>query len=352
MTTILGIDLGKFKSVACIFDAETEKYGFETIPTDPESFRDLLVRTAPTSVLLETCTAAGRVHDLCRELGRECRVVNPLGEAWQWKEVKRKTDRDDALKLVRMHRLGELPTVHVPSPEVRQRRSLIEFRRRLIGQRTAICNRIRARFQARGLSLPPRHRAWTAPALAEWRKAYARPLSECAATELWRGELDVDLTLLEALGAQVAAAEKALDARAQADEEVKLLTTIPGVGPRTAEAVTVAVAAYLDDPRRFRTARQVSADAGRVPRQFQSGESDRKGWITEKGPAALRTLLVECAWQVRRYNAWGAEVVERISRGQKGRVKSVALARKLLVRCWAMLRDGRARDPPPAAAGP
>jgi transposase len=348
MATILGIDLGKFKSVACIFDAETEKYAFETIPTDPESFRGLLARTAPVMVLFETGTAAGWVHDLCRETGRPCRVADPLGEAWRWTKVKRKTDRDDALKLVRMHRLGELPTVHVPEPEVRQRRSLVEFRQRLIAQRTAIRNRVRARFQARGLATPPGHRAWTAAARAEWRETYARPLAECAAADLWRGELDVDLTLLAAVEAQVAAVEAKLDALAKADEGVKLLTTIPGVGVRTAEAVV----AYLGDPGRFRNGRQVSAYAGLVPRQFQTGETDRKGRITRRGPAALRKLLVECAWMVRRYNAWGAGVVARISGGQKGRVKSavVALARKLLVRCWAMLRDGRAWDPPDAAA--
>jgi transposase len=348
MTTILAIDLGKFKSVACTFDEDTEKYRFETVATDPDSFRDLLVRAAPSTVLLETCTAAGWVHDLCGELGLECRVANPLGEAWQWKKVKRKTDRDDALKLVRLYRLGVLPTVHVPSPEARQRRSLIEFRRRLVSQRTAIRNRVRARFQSRGLALPPGHRAWTAAAVAEWRRAYARPLAECGPAELWRGELDVDLDLLGAIEAKVEAVEARLDELAKSDEKVALLRTIPGVGPRTAEAV----AAYLDDPRRFRNARQVSAYAGLVPRQFQSGESDRRGRITKRGPAPLRTLLVECAWQVRRHNAWGAEVVGRISGGQKGRVKPavVALARKLLVRCWAMLRDGRAWDPPDAAA--
>jgi transposase len=299
MATILGIDLGEFKSVACFFDADTEKYRFETVPTDPESFRDLLARTAPALVLFETGTAAGWVHDLCRELGLVCRVADPLGEAWRWEEVKRKTDRDDALKLVRMHRLGELPTVHVPEPQVRQRRSLIEFRRRLIAQRTAIRDRVRARFQSRGLTLPPGHRAWTAAARAEWRRAYARPLSECGPAELWRGELDVDLTLLEAVEAQVEAVEARLDALAGADERVKRLETIPGVGPRTAEAVV----AHLDDPRRFRDGRQVSAYAGLVLRQFQSGELDREGRITKKGPAALRKLLVECAWQVRRQNA-------------------------------------------------
>ncbi|HEY2154928.1 MAG TPA: IS110 family transposase [Isosphaeraceae bacterium] len=351
MTTILGIDLGKFKSVACLSDGETGEDRLETVRTDPDSFRELLTRTAPALVLFETSTAAGWVHDLCRELGLPCRVVNPLGEAWQWKKVKRKTDRDDALKLVRLHRMNALPTAHMPPPEVRQRRSLVAFRQRLIAERTAIRNHVRAVFQARGLALPPGHRAWSAAARAEWGGAYARPIGECSPAELWRGELHVDLALLEALEAQVAEVEKALGALGAKDEGVGLLTTIPGVGIRTAEAV----AAYLDDAGRFRSAREVSAYAGLVPRQFQSGEMDRKGGITKRGPAPLRKLLVECAWLMRRHNAWAAGVVDRISRGQKGRVESavVALARKLLVRCWAMLRKGEPWRPPgvsPAAA--
>ena len=82
------------------------------------------------------------------------------------------------------------------------------------------------------------------------------------------------------------------------------METVPGVGPRTAEAV----AAHLHDPHRFRSGKQVSAYAGLVPRQYQSGECDRRGRITRRGPALLRKLLVECAWAMLRYNAWARAV--------------------------------------------
>lgn len=335
MSTILGIDLGKFKSVACIFSTHDGEIRFETLSTNPSTFRDFLSRIKPDMTLFETSTAAGWVYDLCQDLGLSSLVVNPLGEAWQWKKVKRKTDRDDAHKLVRMHLLGELPTVHMTTPEVRQRRALVGFRQRLVGQRTSIRNRIRALFQSRGITLPPAHQAWTARALAEWA-TYARPIDQCAPDELWRGMLHTDLALLVSFESQLDRIEKHLDELGKKDPGVQLLTTIPGVGPRTAEAVV----AYLDDPRRFRHSREVSAYAGLTPRQFQSGTFDRKGGITKRGPAQLRKLLVECAWLMRRHNPWGAEIVERISHGQKGRMKSavVALARKLLVCCWAMLK--------------
>jgi transposase len=102
------------------------------------------------------------------------------------------------------------------------------------------------------------------------------------------------------------------DALAQADAAVALLTSIPGVGARTAETV----AAYLHEPARFANGKQVSAYAGLVPRQYQSGESDRRGRITRRGPALLRKLLVECARVMLRYNAWARAVYQRLSRGK------------------------------------
>jgi transposase len=142
----------------------------------------------------------------------------------------------------------------------------------------------------------------------------------------------------------VAVAEARLDAIGKADARVRLLDTVPGLGPRTAEAV----AAYLDDPKRFKSGKQVAAYGGLVPRQFQSGEDDRRGRITKRGPAVLRKLLVQCGWAMLRYNRWARAVFDRLSRGKARRKQAVvALARKVLVRCWAMLRDGVPWRPEP-----
>ena len=65
----------------------------------------------------------------------------------------------------------------------------------------------------------------------------------------------------------------------------------------------------------------------------------------------MRKLLVECAWCALRYNAWARGVYLRLSHNGTARKKQaiVAVARKLLVRCWALLRDGMPwREPQPA----
>ena len=68
------------------------------------------------------------------------------------------------------------------------------------------------------------------------------------------------------------------------DPRVVRVMTIDGVGPRTAEALVAAI----DDPHRFDNARQVSDYFGLVPKQYQSGETDRNGRISKRGPS-LRT---------------------------------------------------------------
>ena len=118
---------------------------------------------------------------------------------------------------------------------------------------------------------------------------------------------------------------------------------IPGVGRVTAEAIVTAI----DDAKRFQSGRQVSAYAGLVPRQYQSGETDRRGRITKRGSRLLRTLLVECAWCSLKYNPWARITYERIHGGKKVRRKkaAVALAREILVVACAMLRDSSEYDP-------
>jgi len=119
-------------------------------------------------------------------------------------------------------------------------------------------------------------------------------------------------------------AEEKLDELAQSDAAVQILETMPGVGPRTAAAV----AAFLPEPERFRTSKQVSADGGFVPRQYQATDTDHRGRITQRGPKTLRKLLVECAWVMLRSNAWARAVYQRRTPGGKTRKKqaSVALA--------------------------
>ncbi|QDV39042.1 IS110 family transposase [Tautonia plasticadhaerens] len=61
MAIIIGIDLGKFKGVACTYDTETQEAAYATIPTNPDALRGMLDRARPDLVVFEACTVSGRV---------------------------------------------------------------------------------------------------------------------------------------------------------------------------------------------------------------------------------------------------------------------------------------------------
>lgn len=340
---ILALDLGKNKSVFVDYLAGNGQRDFGKIETDAHQIEKLLRRCVPDQLVIEACPAAGWVCDLAERLKVPVQVANGNDERWRWKTVKEKSDRKDALKLAQLVEMDSLPTVHVPKAAVREWRSLIGYRHGLVDRRTAIKNSIRSIYERQGVKLPCAKRAWSRAAVEELKKEAC----EAKPGQLWLFQVQCELKLLELYERQIEEVETKLEELADQKESVRLLKTAPCVGPRLSEAV----AAILDDPHRFRNGRQVGCYVGLTPRRWQSGESDRQGRISKAGNPLLRELLVEIAWLGVRNKTWMREVYERVLRGSDKRKKIaiVAVARRLLVKLWAMLRDGTEwKDPAPA----
>src|SRR5229473_3270659 len=275
---ILALDLGKFKTVACAYEAETARHRFATVATTPQALHDLIVALEPDRVVIEICSIAGWVCDLVRTLGIEIQVANTSEEVWRWRKVRRKNDRRDALKAAQLSAVNQLREVYVPEKEMRQWRALITYRQRLVQRRTKIKNHIRDLLQREGEMMARRQGAWTLRGLAQLEEL-VQPLSSVETDELWRGELALELTQLRAVQQQLDTVEEKLNVLGAADARVQLLRTIPGVGPRLAEAIVT----LLVDPDRFRKAGEVSAYIGMVPKELDSGETERPGRITRQG---------------------------------------------------------------------
>lgn len=336
---ILAIDMGRSKSVSCDYVSGTAAHEFETLDTTPQAFHDLIVRRQPGAVAIEICPAAGWVRDLCQGLGVALVVANTCDEPWKWRKVKRKSDRDDALKLARLKSQNEILEVHVPEKAVRQWRALIQYRHSLVGEGTSIRNRIRAILDQVALKLPAGRKAFGEKEREAWKKQLCQKLRKCGREELWRGIIEIEMRRLEEVEAHVAEVDKKLDQIAAADERVARVREAPGVGPRTAELVV----AMIDDPKRFTRGKQVGNYAGLTPKKYQSGDMDRDGRISRGGNGLLRALLVQASWAgIMRKVPWMLEVYERVRRGSVKRRKQaiIAVARRLLIRLWAMLRDG------------
>lgn len=334
---ILALDLGKYKTVFCNYDSINGEHEFGKVKTTPQDIHDLIVEKEPDRVVLEVCSIAGWVVDIAEALGKETEAANPMHDAWHWKNVKKKTDREDALKLAKLSAMGQLPTVHMPKKVVREKRALLKHRQRLVKYRTSLKNAIRAIFTREGIPMMRGKASWSREGLA-WLQSQAKELAEISdAAELWRGQLCMELKLLQAVNDSLKAVESKLNQMAASDERIQRLQKINGVGPRLAEAVV----AFLDDPQRFRNGKQVGSYAGLAPRQYQSGQMERQGKTGGRGNMMLRNLLVEVCWTSLNSNPWARDTYHRLLRGTPSRKKIAitALARKLVVRCWAMLRD-------------
>ena len=286
----------------------------------------------PFSVCFEASCGYGHLHGRLSALAQRVAVAHP-GKLRLIFRAKRKNDRVDAEKQAKLLYLGQVPQVHVPNSDVRAWRGLIELRRRLVGRRTAVKSQLRALLRGAGCCDAPSGKAL-------WSK---KGVAWLTSAELGEGDaLRRDL-LLEELAqaeARVARVTKELDRRADAHPGVALLRTVPGVGPRTAEAF----AAYVDDVRRFARSKQVGCYLGLVPCQDSSAGSDRLGHVTGDGPPTVRMLLCEAAWQAVRRSPAMKAFFERVTHNEPGRRKIalVATAHKLARAMAAMLRTGEA----------
>ncbi len=338
MNKILAIDLGKNNSAVCIFDRSSLNSKFKTIRTRKQIMHDLFVEYQDNIeiVLFETGSQMGWVADILWALNIPFKVANTNHSAWKWKNNPNKSDRKDAQRLAMMYNTGFFPTVHVPKRDVRQKRSLIVYRDDLVKRITKIKNSIRAILSREDIHQFGGKKGWTIKALAPIRELAININEITDPEELWKGQLDTELQALDSATALLKDIETKLNALGDADEKVKRLRTIPGVGPRLSEAVV----AIIDDPHRFKNGRHVSSYLGMVPRRWQSGAVDITGRISKCGNKLLRTLLVEVSWLGLR-EPWMREIYDKVRRGDKKRSKVaiVAVARQLLVRCWAILRD-------------
>ena len=335
---ILSIDLGKYSSVCCWYTPGKEPV-YAKMETSPDSLKEAMLREKVDRVVIEVCHLAGWIADLCQGLSLTLEVASTQDERWRWKRVKRKTDRIDALKLAKLSFDGELTLVHVPVRPVRQWRGLVIHRHRLVERQTQIKNSIRALFESQGHRLPAGAAQWKSRTFRELLKSYAMPLERCKTEQLWKGQLHGELVMLKTLVRQTAKVEAKLDQLAGTDEQIARLLSIPGIGLRTAEMVKV----MLDDPKRFKHARQVGSYSGLTPRQYESGLMKRNGKISKAGPALLRKLLIQVAWGMLRNNARGKEMFNRICKGHKTRRKlaAVAVGRHALVWCWGVLKNNQ-----------
>ena len=282
------------------------------------------------AVCYEASCGYGHYHELLTPLATRVAVAHP-GLLKLIYRSKKKNDRRDAQQLAKLLYIDQVPAVHVPSADVRAWRELIGFRQKLVHKRTRAKNGVRALLRTVLIQPLRRPGLWTRNGIA-WLKQleFSQPMHAL------KRDLLVEET--ETLSLQLRRVDKELARISKDNVSVWQPQSIPGVGPRTAEAIV----AFLDDPHRFSHSKRVGAYFGLVPSQDQSGDRNRMGHITRERPAVVRHFLAEATWQAVRRSPTVRAYFERIARGDKDRRKTalVATAHYLVRVMWAMLKNG------------
>ena len=332
----IAIDLGGKESQICVRGADGTILDEQRWATADLS--RYLAQRPPSRVIVETCAEAFGVADLARQAGHEPRVVpatlvRTLGVGAR----RTKTDRRDARVLSEVSTRVEIPSVHIPTPGSRDRKSRCATRESLVRARTQLGNSVHGWLRMQGIRLP-------AGNIVNFTKRVR--------TQVPRRPAHVErlLELLDALHEQICAANTELRRLAKQDPVCRRLMTAPGVGSTTA----IRFVATLDDVTRFPDAHQVASYVGLVPGERSSGAMQRRTGITKAGSPGLRHCLVQAAWATKRMRVhgplqqWGA----RIARRHGKQVAAVAVARKLSGILYAMWRDGTTYAPGHAAKTP
>jgi transposase len=281
----------------------------------------------PCRVVLEAMGNWGYIVDLLEPVVQEVVLAHPL-QVRAIAAAKVKTDKVDATILAQLLRADLIPRAYLAPPEVRELRDLLRLRASLVRLRTTVKNKVHAVLAKRGLRVPVtdlfgrKGRCWLAQ---QWFPP------------VHRQAVHAYLAVIDALDGQVAAVSEEIDRQAEAREEVRWLTSIPGIGHYSA----LLILSEVGDVHRFPDGDHLAAYAGLVPRVRASGGHAWLGPITKQGSAWLRWILVEAVYQAVRRPGCLQKRYERLRRRKGSAVAAVATARFLATCIHAMLIEGR-----------
>lgn len=305
--------------------------------TGEVQFRKKLTRTQfpvfmaqqePCLVIFEACGGANYwAHDM-RTIGHEVKLIAPQ---YVRPFVKRqKNDAADAEAIIIAARQPEMRFVAPKTVEQQSRAAVFRGRERLVHQRTADVNALRALLHEHGHVFPQGTQSLNrmkALVEDETTDLHALIRQECA---------DL-LAQISEKTARITERTVKLKTLAADSDRSRRLQTMPGVGPLTA----VAVEAFGPDMAQFKTGRDFAAWLGLVPKQHSSGGKERLGRMTKAGQADIRRLLIIGAmsrlnWLGQRSIIEGSWLSRMLARKPKMLI-AIALANKMARQMWAMM---------------
>jgi transposase len=321
-----GVDFHARQQTVCCLKTETgELATYELKHENKDELRKFYSQFHGLVIIgLEASGYSPWFEHLMEELGHQVW----LGDATEIRRRARrrqKNDRRDAELILELLLHDEFPRLHRPTPESREILRMLRYRHKLVKVRTIGKNSLQSLSLQSGLSLQARLftrqgeqqllTAVMSPVMSEQRKQW--------------------LELLQQLNQRISETEWWLKQQALKDPRISLLRTHPGLGLLS----SLGIVHTLIPVTRFPNARKVAAYGGFDPMERSSADKKRYLGISKAGSRLLRFLLIEATQTAVKGDADLKRFYRRLEQ-RRGRPKAkVAVARKLLIRSYIMLRD-------------
>jgi transposase len=294
------------------------------------------------------------LYRLIQGLGHECMVVAPsLIPKKPGDRVK--TNRRDALDLVRQLRAGELTAVWVPDPRHEAMRDLTRGRGAAVEDLRSKRQQVSSFLLRQGLHYAGK-KTWT-KAHMNWlaSQKLEHPEQRIAFEEM--------MLAVRQAQERVARLEEAIRAAVPDWSLAEVVTALMAMRGMDLVSATTFLA-EIGDLSRFATPRELMAYLGLVPSEDSTGDTIKRGPITKAGNGRARRMLVECAWSYQHPPRVGKDKQEKVAAAprevreiawkaqcrlyrryrmliRKGKLKTVAIvaiARELAGFIWAVAR--------------
>lgn len=242
--------------------------------------------SASDKVVLEAIGSAWHIVDLLQPLVGSVTVANSF-KTKPMMSGKVKTDNRDAVRLARLLAVGEIEPVWVPPLEVRELRTVVAHRSRLIKQRSQINNRLHAVLLRHNIAIPS-GQPFSSVNLPWWETLDVPPSEKLLISQ--------DLALLEFLENLVKKADKELLRLSTVEPWVNQLPyvlQIAGIGIPGAMTLLAAIG----DISRFPSAKKLVGYSGLGTSVHRSGQTNKSGdrRRVNLGPISRRRdLLSHC----------------------------------------------------------
>jgi transposase len=277
-------------------------------------------------VALESSTNAWWVYDHLIDIVGTVNVAN----THQVKMISAghvKTDHRDATVLARLLAAGLLPTIWVPPLEVRELRSLIAHRKRLVRDRSAVKNRLHSMLHRHSVPLPDgdpfslSNQDW-------W--------DQLELSDIEKLQVSHELKQMAQLTSMIKEADEqiaTISVQSPWRDQVAFILQFTGIGLNSAMTILGAIG----EIERFPTAKQLVGYSGLGARVYSSGQTHRTGKISKTGRRELRSIMIECAWSAVSFSQYWKNRYENLAY-RIGKMKAiVAIARIMLVIIWKVL---------------